>query len=304
MNTVAETPPVAGAVERRWLVIVAFVWAALGTIPLVVRHVDLPPIAIVFSRLVLTAAGLGAVVAWQARSARRSAPRLLAFAPRRVVVTGAVLAVHWSSLFAAYRAAPVGTVILIVYLAPVGVALAAPIALQERVDRATALALVASLAGFLLVAAPAAALVGGRGLALAALSAVTFVAFIVLSKPLAQAYGGLRLAFLVSSVAAAVLAPLAALQPWGRPDATWLWLLVLGLGHTALAQALYLAALAHAPAAKVSILGYLEPVVVLAVGWLFLSEALRTETVVGGALIVIAGIAVIRTAPEVIDVPR
>lgn len=290
--------------SRGWHVVAALVWAGLGTLPLVLRQIELPPIPIVFGRLVLTVIGLGAVVAMRSRSVGGEAPRLLSVHRARVLLTAGVLAAHWSSLFAAYDRAPNGTVILIVYLAPVGVALAAPLALGERLTHVTIAALAASLVGFVLVAAPSvSATTGVSGLVLALGASVTFVALFVLSKPLAQVYGGLRLAFLLAAVATVLLAPVAAAQPWGRPNASWLWLIVIGLVHTAIAQALYLASLARVPATNVAILGYLEPVVVLVVGWLFLSEALPLQAILGGALIVAAGIALIRTEPEAVDVP-
>ena len=49
-------------------------------------------------------------------------PRLLSVLPWHCVAAAVILAFHWLALFAAYKRAPAGTVILLVYLAPVGIA--------------------------------------------------------------------------------------------------------------------------------------------------------------------------------------
>ena len=93
---------------------------------------------------------------------------------------------------------------------------------------------------------------------------------------------------------------------WGSPRVDWLWLLVLGLVHTALGVSLYLAALAEVPAVHAGILGYLEPAGAVVCGWLFLHEHPGPATIVGAVLIVAAGILVVRagaTRREVIGAP-
>src|SRR6478609_2333674 len=109
-----------------------------GTIGVLVRAVALPSLAIVASRVTIGAAGLGLYLLVRRD---REAPRLFGFQPVRTAATGVLLAGHWSALFAALQRAPIGTVLLITYLAPVLVALAAPRVLGERVTRDVGLAL-------------------------------------------------------------------------------------------------------------------------------------------------------------------
>ncbi|HZQ27176.1 MAG TPA: DMT family transporter [Acidimicrobiales bacterium] len=294
--------------RRPSLVLVA-VFVGWGTIPLLVRHVPVPAAAIVFSRLAVAAVALGLVLLVQRlRRPLGAAPPVPLFRIRPVlcVVTQVTLACHWLALFAAYKRAASGTVILIVYLAPVGVAALAPRTLGESVNRATLVALAVAGAGFLLVAAPAVESSSAAGLLLAVIAAALFVVLVLVSKPLAEAYGGLRLAFMEMAGAAVVLAPFALLARWGSPRATWALLLVLGLVHTAVGIAVYLGVLARIPATHVAILGYLEPAAVVVFGWLFLSESPSVETVLGGALIVVAGVLVIRAGrpvPTPVEVP-
>jgi drug/metabolite transporter (DMT)-like permease len=289
---------------RRPAAVLLVVCSGWGTIGLVVRAVDLPATAITSARVWVGAIGLGLVI--RATRTRQDAPRLLTHRPARVVVTGAVLAAHWLAFVAALQRAPIGTVVLIVFLGPIGVALAAPRVLGERSSPRTLAALALAVAGLALVALPE---VGGTSLAgtsLALLAAVLFVFLVLASKPLATTYGGLRLAFLELTVAGVVLLPVGATAGWGAPRAEWLWLLVLGLVHTALGVSLYLAALARVPAVHAGILGYLEPAGAVLCGWLFLNERPGAATLCGAVMIVAAGLVVLRAAAsrtEVIGVP-
>lgn len=287
--------------RRASLVLVA-VCTAWGSIPVVVRHVDLPATGIVFARVALGAAGLGALLLLRSPPG----PAVFSHRPLRCGATAALLAAHWVAFIAAYQRAPVGTVILIVYLAPVGVALLAPRLLGETVGPRLWAALVVALAGFVLIAARTVERAGGTGLLLAGFASASFVVLLLVSKPLSEVYGGVRLAFMELAGATVVLLPVAATSAWGRPQASWAWLLVLGLGHTALGLGLYLWALARVPATQAAILGYLEPAAAVLSGWLFLGEAPGARTLIGGVLILLAGALVVAPArvPEVDRVPR
>ena len=280
--------------RRSYLTLVA-VCTGWGTIPLIVRRVPLPATAIVAVRLWVAALGLGVALVVTRRTAERR-PALLSVRPWLCVTSALVLAVHWVSLFSAYKRAPAGTVILIVYLAPIGIAALAPSMLGERVGARTLWALVLGAAGFALVAWPAVHGTSVAGLGLALLAAAMFVVLVLVSKPLAESYGGLRLAFMEMAGAGLLLVPVAATAAWGHPRGSWLWLVVLGLVHTAVGIGLYLAALAHVPATHTAILGYLEPASVVACGWLFLSQRPGAATIIGGVLIVLAGVVVVRSA--------
>ena len=285
---------------RRAHLVLAVVTASWGTIPLVVREVDLPAAAIVFARVGL--ASIGLAVALAVTRDRRSGPALLSFRPARCILVSGTLALHWCALFAAYQRAPVGTVLFIVYLAPVGIAVVAPSALGEELGRRTVVALAVAVAGFVLLAGPAVDRTGGAGLALAAFAAVSFVALVVWSKPLAAQYGGLRLAFIELGGAAMFLLPVAALAGWGSPQPEWAWLLVLGLGHSAVGIALYFAALPLVGATTTGIMGYLEPASAVMWAWLVLGERPGPATVVGGGLIFFAGLLAVR-GPGTVEVP-
>jgi drug/metabolite transporter (DMT)-like permease len=86
---------------------------------------------------------------------------------------------------------------------------------------------------------------------------------------------------------------------------------VLGVVASGLAAAVYLACLARLPIATAGVLTYLEPVSAVMFGWWALGESPSGRTLLGGALIVGAGITVAHAAArtqsarmELAHVPR
>lgn len=298
--------------EARAVLLLVAVAVAWGSVGVFVREIDLPAVVIVAFRAGLAAAALGL---WLGRRpARLPGEAFLRHRPARTLLNGVVLAVHWVTFIAALQRAPIGNVLLVVYLAPVGVAVLAPRVLGERVPLRTVVALALAVGGIALVASQTAT-ADADGLWFAAASSALYVWLALLNKPLASAYGGGRLAFTQLLIAAAVLAPLAATADVGAPEWSWAWLLLLGLGHTALCVAVYLTALERLPATRAAVLLYLEPVSAVAFGWLLLDESPTLATAAGGALVVLAGLLVVRppapagpvpapTRPEVAGVPR
>ena len=78
---------------------------------------------------------------------------------------------------------------------------------------------------------------------LAVIAGVLFAAWTLISKAVVADVGGMWLGFSNLAIAGLVLAPWALLAEWGEPQASWSWLLVLGLGMTALLGPLYLVVL-------------------------------------------------------------
>ena len=274
--------------------VVAGVAVGWGTIGVIVRQLDLPAVAIVASRLWIGALTLGLVLALR-RGAGRGAPVDRA-GRTRTVLCGLVLAGHWVALVAALQQAPIGVVLLVTYLAPVGVAVLAPRTLGEVVEPVTVAALALAVVGVALVAWPSLGTPDAEGLVLAGVAGALLVFLLLVNKPLAVAYSALPLAFTQFLVAGAALVPVAAFAGWGSPRLAWLWLVVLGVVHTALADVLFLGALARMPASRAGVLLYLEPASAVAFGWLLLGEVPEPAMVAGGVLIVLAGVLVARTA--------
>lgn len=286
--------------ERRAALAVASVAVLWGSVGVVIRQVELPAVALVSARIWIAAPTITVFLTVTDREQPwrwRPTPRLL--------VNGVLLAAHWVTFIAALQRAPIGTVLLITYLAPVGIAAFAPVFLGEVVPVRTKAALAVAVAGIALIATPAMGGASVDGIILALVTGALYVPLALSNKALSDEHGGVQLALYQLLVAGIVLLPFSALADWGTPSIDWLWLGVLGAVYTAFAFATYLDALEHLAATRAAILLYLEPASAVLCGWLLLHEDPTLSMLAGGLLVVGAGILVVREpmAPEVPPVP-
>jgi len=281
--------------ERRAAATVAAIAVLWGSVGVVVRQIDLPAVAVVSARIWVAAPAVGLFV-----HRRPSSVPWTWHPSRRLLLNGVVLAAHWVSFIAALQRAPIGTVLLITYLAPVGIAALAPAVLGEVVPLRTKAALGIAVTGIALIAAPALHGSDTSGVLLALLTGTLYVPLALLNKSLSDEIGGANLTLWQLLVAGMVLLPFAAIADWGSPRASWLWLLVLGLVYTAFAFGTFLTALASLPATRAAVLLYLEPASAVLFGWVLLHEEPALSMLFGGALVVAAGVLVARIpmAPE------
>jgi drug/metabolite transporter (DMT)-like permease len=281
--------------ERRAAVTVAAIAALWGSVGVVVRQIDLPAVAVVSCRIWIAAPAVGLFV-----SRRPSVVPWTWHPNRRLLLNGVVLAAHWVSFIAALQRAPIGTVLLITYLAPVGIAALAPAVLGEIVPVRTKVALGVAVTGIALIALPAMRGNDTSGVLLALLTGTLYVPLALLNKSLSDEIGGTNLALWQLVIAGMVLLPFAAMADWSSLRVDWAWLLVLGLVYTAFGFATYLTALTSLPATRAAVLLYFEPASAVIFGWLLLDQEPTLSMLVGGALVVLAGLLVARIpmAPE------
>lgn len=264
---------------------IAAVAVGFGTIGPLARWTGLPPATIAGGRCVIAAAALWVVGLVRSQPVGLPAPRW------GVVMSGGLLAVHWWAMFAALDRAPVGLVLLVVYVAPVLVAIGAPL-IGEAVSLRTWIAAVAGLVGVALVVGDEVGRGSAAGVGLALVSAVTFAAVALVDRRLAVRLGGVRLAQAKLTVAGVILLPFALWSIPGSPGGDRWWLLVIGVVHTAAGLTLILGRLAQVPATVAAVLLYLEPPSAVLFGWWWLGERLAPATLLGGAVIIGAGVLV------------
>lgn len=252
------------------------------------KWLALPPVAIVFGRTLVAAVALLALR--QLQRGGRGGP--LPWRDGRVAANGAILAVHWVTFFAAIQVSSVALGLLGFASFPLFVLLLERTLLGRRWQRAEMLTAALVTAGLvLLVPAPSLADRAVQGLLWGIASGFTFALLAVRNRALAAAHPAADLAFGQNLWAALALAPAVAWAGVPLPDAHDIGLvLLLGIGCTALAHTLFIAALARVRAHTASVVAALEPVYGIALAFALLGEAPAPRTLGGGALIVAAAL--------------
>ncbi len=264
-------------------VAMGFVAAAWGTIPLIVRTVEIPAEQLAALRLWFGAITVLVVLAVRGRlRLSRTDPML------RIVAIGVVLAVHWAAFFWSIKTTTVAVALVLVYLGPVAMATLARSVLGESFNVRSMAALGTAMLGVVLVARPGAG-VTLEGVVAGLIAAATFAAMVLIGKPAAQQIGGLKLAGLQMAVAALVMTPWAVTSLPALP-AHWWQIGLLGVVLTGVGLMIYWSLVATLPVATVAVLSYMEPASAVVWAALFLGEPGDLLSWVGVALVVGAGI--------------
>jgi drug/metabolite transporter (DMT)-like permease len=280
----------------RWNLAVAALAASWGLIAVIVREVELESEVLVFYRLSLAALAILAVVALLRRLDVLRVPALRG----RLVLVGVTLAAHWFLFFETIKLSSVAVAVLTVYTAPIFLALLAPLVLPEARSWVALAALVPAGAGLALVALAGEGGTHPRPLALATglAAALTYAALVIGTKSLTGRLTIPAITFWNYLIATAAVSPFLLggerLLPEGEEI---VYLVLLGAVFTALSGFVYVWLLRRVNAQTIGILAYIEPVSAALLAWALLGEELGPQVVLGGALIIAAGVAVVLLEP-------
>jgi drug/metabolite transporter (DMT)-like permease len=258
--------------------------ALFGFAALFGKWIPLPATAIVLGRSAVAALTL-AIVA-------RVRGRPLGHADATLAFSGAILALHWISFFAAIQIANVAIGLLGYAAFPVFVlVLERRFLVKEASYRDGATALLATVGLAALVPDFSWSSSATRGLALGLVSGFTFAWLTVRNRRLVADQPAMRIALWQNAFAAAWLFPIVAIadsaSKWPRPADVGL-LIVLGVACTALAHTLFIASMHRVSAHRASVVAALEPVYGIALAAWLLHEIPNGRTIVGGGLVVAA----------------
>jgi drug/metabolite transporter, DME family len=280
----------------RWNLAAAALSASAGFIAVIVDGVDLSAEALVFYRLVLAAL---TVVAAAALTRRLDVLRVTELRGR-VALLGVILGAHWLLFFATIKLSSVAVAVLTTYTAPLLLAAVAPLLLPEQRSRVVLLALVPAAAGLAMIALAGEEGTHARPLAIAAGlgAAVTYAGAVVTAKQLTVRLPVPAIQFWNYCVAALVTAPFLLLGGRLVPQGAEIgYVLLLGIVFTALAGLCFVWLLRRVTTQAISTLGYLEPVSAALLAWAILGQELGWAVLVGGTLIIGAGLLVILYEP-------
>jgi drug/metabolite transporter (DMT)-like permease len=281
----------------RWNLAVAALAAAWGFISVIVVGVTLGPLSLTVYRtgLATLALGLGLAAAGRVDLVRVPTERI------RLAASGALLAAHWWCYFETIKLAGAAVANFTVYTAPILLAVVAPLVLPESRSRVALASLVPGGAGLVVIA-----LGGGGGgghvrplaIGVGLLGALTYAVLVVTTKALTATLPALTITFWNYAVATLALLPF--LPDAGRilPHAAELpWIVLLGVVFTALTGYCYVSLLGRVTAQAAGILAYIEPVSAALLTWAILGQSFGWQVAVGGALVVIAGAAIVLFEP-------
>jgi drug/metabolite transporter (DMT)-like permease len=271
--------------------------AVLGSIGALVSLSTMPTGLLLVSRMLVGGAALAPVMhrrrAWGELARRDVRLSLLA--------VGALIGVELIVFFTAVRLAGVAIPIFLAYMAPLYVALAAPLLFGQPVDRIVPVALCLGLTGMALVVLPGVVVAPSPrtvvGVALGVLTGVLFAADLLVIKRLKRRARSITIVFVQCAVTVLIMLPLAVTQTWGSgyvPTATDVWVvLFLGLVDTAICATVFTHGVQSVRVEHASILGCVEPLTAPLFAFVLLGERPGLATIGGGCLIVAAGVLIV-----------
>ncbi len=215
-----------------------------------------------------------------------------------------VLLINTFTFLFAYSKTTIANAVFTHYIAPLVVAVLAYIFLKERISFTVILSIVIASAGLRIM-------LGGStisdlaeevfnrgihltpdllGIASGLASGIAYAVLVILVRVFTQRFNHYVLVFFQNAFMAFFLLPFAEPVPLRT-----LWVFALmGAIHSTVAPFLYYRGLKNVEANRAAILGYLEPVGAIIFSMVFLSEYPDPVAIIGGALIILSGIIVVR----------
>jgi DME family drug/metabolite transporter len=236
-----------GAPPRSWalpaIALAAALWASNGVVARALFEDGVTPVQLSEARALITAAGLALLPAARAGARGRD--------PAGVVAFGLALAAVNTSYYVAIDRLPVAVAIVLQYIGPALVVAWTAVALRRAPGAGVLAALVAALAGVVLVTELPLGGLGGLdplGVVMGLAAALSFAAYTVLGERVRPAYGSSGALLYGFSVSAALWVLVQVPSGWPRallaPEHVWRVLFV-GVAGTLVPFVLYLWAIGH-----------------------------------------------------------
>lgn len=210
---------------------------------------------------------------------------------RMLAASGALLAVHWVTFFIAVKTGGVAVATLGFASFPAFIALLDMLVFRERIGAPEGVLLLLVTLGLVLVTpsfdignSGTAGLLWGIG------SGLSFAILVMANRRATRGMAAMQVAFWQNAVVSVVLLPFAAQGgKLGAPLlADWLYLALLGVFCTGLAQYLFVKSLDGLDARSAGMIIALEPVYAIACAWWLFAEQPSPRMLAGAGLIIVA----------------
>jgi DME family drug/metabolite transporter len=278
------------------IAVAAALWAGAAVLARSLFDDGVAPILVAESRSIVAALGLvvpvaaGWVIGRRARRPGRSGHPTSLWT--QVLGLGLSIALVNATYYLAIQHLPVAVAIVLQYTAPAMVVGWAALVARRRPGRDVVVALVAALAGVILVSeiffAGGSGSLDAFGVAMGLASAVLFATYTVLAERVTSVFGpvgAMRRAFLVATAFWILVQ-----APQGWPGVLFqddhLWrVLAIGVFGTLAPFLLYVWGIGRVAAERASIAATLEPILAAAVAWVWLGQELGPAQIIGGVLV-------------------
>jgi len=260
-------------------------WGSLG---LFVKNINLPSIEIAFLRAVIasTIFILSNLVTKKTNFKKYSKKNLII-----LFISGIAIGFNWVLLFQAYKFTTISNSTLSYYFAPVFVVLLSPIVLKQKLTFRKLLSVVGAMIGLFLILnnqsnVPNIAYNHIKGISYG-LGAASLYASVMLFNNYIEDLSGFERTIIQLSAASLVLLPFILSRHELHIDSykSLIFILIIGIVHTAMAYLLYFSALKDINVQNAAVLSYLDPISALIFSTIFLHESMGTCQIAGGILI-------------------
>ena len=252
------------------------------------KWLDLPPVLIVFGRVLFACMALAAVMAVGRLSFRVLQRRDLVL----LGVCGLVLAAHWTMFFKSIQVSSVAVGLLAYSSFPVFTAFLEPLLTRERWEPESLIhALFCVLGIALIVPSFDSSDAVVRGILWGLGAGLSFGLLSILDRALVSRNSSLTVAFYQDLLAGLFLVPAVFRTGLPRSGRDWALIALLGVLCTAAAHTLFIDGLKGVGARTASVLSSLEPVYGILLALIFLKESPSLRMFSGGAIVLSAALA-------------
>ncbi|WP_417521098.1 DMT family transporter [Marinobacter sp.] len=270
--------------------VLAAIFAAvfMGTIGAISIYADVSAETVTFYRLFIGAVLMGGFLFATGQKAK-----IVVWPGIKVLVTGAFLAGFVVFYIVAMNYTSMANAVMLLYLAPVTASVIAHFFMGERLSGSSAALIGAALFGFAMMMEFNFNLSGRGeevvGLFYALCAMLCYAAFIVTNRLIHERVHVLTRSGFQMLVGALCMLPFMLQKSDSIAGVQWGWLVTAGIIPGFLAIMLAVVALKALPAATYGTLAYLEPITVVALGWVLFGQSLTALQLSGCALIIVSG---------------
>lgn len=272
-----------------YILIAMFLWSSLGV---VIRLSGLDVHILIFLSSIISV--IIVALLFLKKNFRTHIPKKGRLIP--LIILGPLSLINSYSFFYSYKNTSVANAVLTHYTAPLFVALLAPLFLKERLSLRIAVALIISMTGLWIMLNMSTGqlisliLAGDRntkGIIAGLFSGIAYAFIVITFRVFSQSYHPLTLTFSQNIIIAFILLPFSGINE-GVVQGLWA-VIIMGIVHSTIAPVLYFRGIRTVSANRAAILGYLEPVFAILLGFIFLDEVISIKTFIGGSMIILSG---------------